>query len=353
MKIRMLPLLFFNLSTLTAYAVDLPLEKMSDPTEGFNYHFNLNSNGRQAWETQRSNIAQELANRVDTNAKLYNNILNGRQEFIDKAQELSNQISKYEKNYVPYEKGNKVYEIQELKTRLNQTLDTIDRFDKMAERSFQRLKSAATKLERFSQQSRLATSVKGQMDLVKSFTGRNMMVYINNPNLPNISETIKGTRIGIGIQSLPTNLTKSGTLQLEGTALKYTAGENILVRAMDGGIVKGEIMGATENGKLVIREVLHPGMKALSQGEYRLLNPNNASSVEIISPTTRISKEMVENPEKFKSVGGRIYEIRPNEQMSVGRMKEIVGRPPALGNSPPQSGPPNQIRTGGGPGGMR
>ena len=202
------------------------------------------------------------------------------------------------------------------------------------------------KVERFAQRSGLAHTTTAQMDLMRTPLGKHLIVYVNNPGLPNIVETIKGTAIGKGINALPAGLIEEGSLKTTNDkTIKYKAGEAILVRSFDGGMVKGNVMGATPAGELIIKETSPSGMHQLKQGAYRIVNPSEVSSIAMVHKSTPV-KEALNNIEKFRQIGGRFYEIRPNEVSTLIRIRELLGRPPALNSTGtlPNQGPINPAR---------
>lgn len=328
---------------------DQDYSKMGDPTEGFS--FSRSSNIEKAtWEKQRLDIANELSQRLEGRVKDYNNTMNARAEHMERLSAQAKELSQLEKNYVPYEKGsgNNAYRSQELRTQMQSTMQSIDKLTVEAEQSFQRMAKSATKLERFSNRSNLSKTTSGQMEMLKSSLGKNMMVYANNPTLPHMIETIKGTSIGKGTNTLPNGLTEEGVIKASNDrSIRYKAGEAIHVRNVDGGILRGVVAGATPSGELVIKETSLAGMHPLKQGTYRVVNPAEVSTISMISASTHF-KDPLNQTEKFKNVGGRIYEFRPTETARLERIKELVNKPPALNASNPNTNLATPVRTIGG-----
>lgn len=312
-----------------------------DPIQNFDYHaikkYALSEAEKTQWRAQRENIANELVRRAETNVKAYTDAVSTRTEFVEKLKTQANELHKLEKNYTPYEKGsgNKAYEINELRTRMQQTSQTIERLNSDIQTSFRAMARSAKNAERFFQQSRLAKTTTDQMNLMKSSMGKSMMVYANNPHVANMLETIKGTSIGKGIAALPSGLIEEGVLKTQNDKnIKYKVGENVLIRNTDGGIVKGSVMGATPKGELVIKEAMPAGMQPLKQGEYRVVNVNEVSSVSMIRSSSNI-KEALSDPLKFQNIGGRTYEIKLSETTLINRIRMTLSGPPALSGSNP------------------
>lgn len=130
-------------------------------------------------------------------------------------------------------------------------------------------------------------------------------------------------------------------------SIRYKAGEAIHVRNVDGGILRGVVAGATPSGELVIKETSLAGMHPLKQGTYRVVNPAEVSTISMISASTHF-KDPLNQTEKFKNVGGRIYEFRPTETARLERIKELVNKPPALNASNPNTNLATPVRTIGG-----
>lgn len=329
----------------------IPLSQMVNPVDGFNLRFN--GGERKAWEQQRSNIAQELARRTEFHATQYNNALQTRAEFVGKAQAQATEIAKIESTYKPYQKGSGVeaFRSQELRLQLQQTLNTVDRLNVDVQNSFRSLERAASKLERFSQQSNFAKTTTAQVNLMTSPMGRNIMTHVNSLKSPISLDVMKGMSVGIPTNTLPTNLTDQGKIKVISAEFQYKAGETIAARSPEGGLVKGRFEGMTPKGELVIKETLPPNLQNYKQGEYRVIRPETLSSIAFMSPTANIAIESLSDPNKLKNVA-RIIEIRPTETTILNRIREFIGRPPALNNTNNQQ-PINPARPAIGGGGMR
>lgn len=308
---------------------------MADPTEGFEYpkHGRLINNtlvNTDFWKTQRTSIGFELSSRLESRASEYHKALENRAEAVQKIRDMANELHTLERNYKPYEKGNNVFRISELRTRIGSHLENLKNVDKAMEGYFRSMHRAALKLERFSQNSGLANTITSQLELVKTATARNMMVYVNNPQIPNIQDLINGTRIGTPTNTLPKDLSTEGKLKLPNDRLlSYKASSEVIVRNIDGGLLKGRVAGATSTGELVIKETQPSGAQHLKQGTYRIINTHMVSTIAITNYFDLSSYNAFSNPDKYKQFGGRIYEIKPTEIENLKRIHEFVRRVPA------------------------
>lgn len=324
---------------------NIPLSRMADPTEGFVYPsqgVNHKLSGPVGtWENQRAKIAQELASRLEMRAKEYDNTLNTRNDLMNQLRSRANELHKLEKNYIPYEKGNNIFRIAELRTQIGESIKGIKAMDTALEGYERSLQRAAKKLERFGQQSLIAPNTTAQMELVKNPTAKNMLVYVNNPQIENIKETIQGLKIGTSTNKLPKDLIENGSLKTTSEkTVPYKAGDKVMVRAADGGLVRGTLMGATAAGELVIKEVLAPGMQQLKSGEYRTVKLSEISSVSMLNPSHHVA-DAWKNVEKLRAVGGKHYELKINDVSALQQINSRYTNTPAA-NSTGSRTLPNQ-----------
>ncbi len=303
--------------------------------ESFDYRRPSLPEQLEKWERQRNKVSDELVRRTEVNIQSYKEAVATRDHAVERLREQNNKLQKLESTYTPYEKGqgSKAYEAQNMRSRMAQTLNIIETLNKDVKTTFESARRSATRVEQFAQKSHLAKTTADQMKLMKTPMGRYMMVYVNNPHLPNMMETIRGTSIGKGIESLPNNLSQNGSIKTNSDkTINYRANESILVRNYDGGTVRGTIVGATASGELIIKESLPSGMQQLKQGTYRQVNPKDVSSIHMIRSSSHVSLETMNNAEKFKSIGGRIYNIRPTQVHFISIVESALKPPPALGN---------------------
>ena len=343
-------LLLFSLFSVKAYSQETnsSISSKVNVTKDFNYYFKPKTTLEQTkWNHQRDLHANELRRRAEVNVQQYNQTVETRNQFVNTAKQQHLDLQKLESTYKPFEKGQgpKAYEAQGRRLQLQQTLNTISTLESEIKTKLESARRSTVKFVDFVNKTKIATTTAEQMRLMQSPMGRSMVVYANNPGVSSMYERIRGTNIGSGISSLPKGLTESGSLKtLNNIQVQYRATETIFIRSYDGGIMKGTILGASPSGELIIKEIAASGSQALKQSEYRKIDPNKVSTIQIIRPSANVSLETLNDVIKFRNVGGRFYDINPSQIGEIRAIKNYLGRPPALNSNTGNQAPVNPAR---------